>query len=171
MEAVDILDQIFFNYDSERDDFTMDPAALQDELLRLAQQLQIVVPAHNNLLGGIPFGVNCRLSARLQAIGGLRRRAAHARVRRGARGTTWILPRGEATPAQPITMHVYNNSYVGYIDQAQTQRGTRRRGSDVQFNSLRPWRTSSLDRTTATDSARQMRSGCSSGGNGWRNIS
>ncbi|CAE7463051.1 unnamed protein product [Symbiodinium microadriaticum] len=73
MEAVDILDQIFLNYDSEKNDFTMDPAALQDELLRLAQQLQIVVPAHNNLLGDIPFGVNCRLSARLQAPKSYRR--------------------------------------------------------------------------------------------------
>ena len=53
MEAVDILDQIVLNYDSEHDEFTMDPATLQDDLLRLAQQLQIVVPAHDNLLGDI----------------------------------------------------------------------------------------------------------------------
>ena len=53
MEAVNILDQIVLNYDSEHDEFTMDPATLQDELLRLAQQLQIVVPAHDNLLGDI----------------------------------------------------------------------------------------------------------------------
>ena len=53
MEAVDILDHIVLNYDSEQDEFTMDPATLQDELLRLAQQLQIVVPAHDNLLGDI----------------------------------------------------------------------------------------------------------------------
>ena len=53
MEAVDILDQIVLDYDPQADDFTMDPATLQDELLRLAQQLQIVVPAHNSLLGDI----------------------------------------------------------------------------------------------------------------------
>ncbi|CAE7220954.1 unnamed protein product [Symbiodinium necroappetens] len=53
MEAVDILDQIVMNYDTEHDEFTMDPATLQDDLLRLAQQLQIVVPAHNNLMGDI----------------------------------------------------------------------------------------------------------------------
>ncbi|CAE7948409.1 pol [Symbiodinium sp. KB8] len=53
MEAVDILDHIVLNYDSEQDEFTMDPETLQDELLRLAQQLQIVVPAHDNLLGDI----------------------------------------------------------------------------------------------------------------------
>ncbi|CAE7453206.1 unnamed protein product, partial [Symbiodinium necroappetens] len=53
MEAVDILDQIVLNYDSEHDEFTVDPATLQDDLLRLAQQLQIVVPAHDNLLGDI----------------------------------------------------------------------------------------------------------------------
>ena len=44
------LDQIVLNYDSEHDDFT---TTLQDDLLRLAQQLQIVVPAHDNLLGDI----------------------------------------------------------------------------------------------------------------------
>ena len=53
MEAVNILDEIVMNYDAAHDEFTMDPATLQDELLRLAQQLQIVVPAHNNLLGDI----------------------------------------------------------------------------------------------------------------------
>ena len=53
MEAVDILDQIVMNYDTEHDEFTMNPATLQDDLLRLAQQLQIVVPAHNNLMGDI----------------------------------------------------------------------------------------------------------------------
>ncbi|CAE6916193.1 unnamed protein product, partial [Symbiodinium sp. KB8] len=37
MEAVDILDDIVLNYDSEHDEFTMDPATLQDDLLRLAQ--------------------------------------------------------------------------------------------------------------------------------------
>ncbi|CAE7934152.1 pol, partial [Symbiodinium necroappetens] len=54
MEAVDILDQIVLNYNAEQDECTMDPATLQDDLLRLAQQLQIVVPAHNDLLGDIP---------------------------------------------------------------------------------------------------------------------
>ncbi|CAE7213435.1 Potassium voltage-gated channel subfamily B member 2 [Symbiodinium microadriaticum] len=34
MEAVDILDQIVLDYDPQADDFTMDPATLQDELLR-----------------------------------------------------------------------------------------------------------------------------------------
>ena len=53
MEAVNILDEIVMNYDAAHDEFTMDPATLQDDLLRLAQQLQIVVPAHNNLLGDI----------------------------------------------------------------------------------------------------------------------
>ncbi|CAE7721220.1 unnamed protein product, partial [Symbiodinium microadriaticum] len=53
MEAVNILDEIVMNYDAAHDEFTMDPATLQEDLLRLAQQLQIVVPAHNNLLGDI----------------------------------------------------------------------------------------------------------------------
>ena len=53
MEAVNILDEIVMNYDAAHDEFTMDPATLQDDLLRLAQQLQIVVPAHNNLLRNI----------------------------------------------------------------------------------------------------------------------
>ena len=53
MEAVNILDEIVMNHDAAHDEFTMDPATLQDDLLRLAQQLQIVVPAHNNLLGDI----------------------------------------------------------------------------------------------------------------------
>ena len=39
MEAVDILDQIVLDYDPQADDFTMDPATLQDELLRLAGEL------------------------------------------------------------------------------------------------------------------------------------
>ncbi|CAE7573834.1 ABCB1 [Symbiodinium necroappetens] len=50
--AVNILDEIVMNYDAAHDEFTMDPATLQDDLLRLAQQLQIVADAIWLLLRG-----------------------------------------------------------------------------------------------------------------------
>ncbi|CAE7584118.1 ABCB1, partial [Symbiodinium sp. KB8] len=138
---------IVMNYDSAHDEFTMDPATLQDDLLRLAQQLQIVVPAHNNLLGDIRGELpSQRPSSNAQEL---------------YEGYGDELGGSSTTCPSNVATHVFINYYVAFIVLDPTRRGTQKKGIDAPFNSYQSSSASSPKAIVATDNVRQMQFGCS----------
>ncbi|CAE7234238.1 TTLL6, partial [Symbiodinium sp. KB8] len=164
MEAVNTLDEIVMNYDAAHDEFTMDPATLQDDLLRLAQQLQIVVPAHNNLLGDIRGELpSQRPSSNAQELyEGYGDELGLMQQVGGGSSTT--CPSNVAT-------HVSINYFVDSIVLDPTRRGTQRKDTDALSNSYPSSSANSPKATAVTDNAKRMQYGCSFAGSDWQNTS
>ncbi|CAE7913654.1 unnamed protein product [Symbiodinium necroappetens] len=175
MEAVNILDEIVMNYDAAHDEFTMDPATLQDDLLRLAQQLQIVVPAHNNLLGDIRGELPSQ------------RPSSNAQGSMKVTGTRWALcnnwgeneentmysdPKhgpissdrsggNSITCLYNVAMRVSTSYSAASTGRGLTRRGTQKRDIDAPSSFSQCSSMSSPKVIAPTDNAKQMQYGCS----------
>ncbi|CAE7421800.1 unnamed protein product, partial [Symbiodinium necroappetens] len=152
MEAVNILDEIVMNYDAAHDEFTMDPATLQDDLLRLAQQLQIVVPAHNNLLGDIRGELPSQRPSS---------NASRSNWGDNEGNTTYSDPKRGPTSSSNAATRVSTSYSAAFTVRGPTRRGTQKKDIDAPSNFCQSSSASSPKVTVATDNAKQMQFGYS----------